>query len=347
MKLTSHLYWIKFEIINYWNKYIPSSIRKVLVSDNFTICCIVCITAALGCFIVYATDIPFSTYGISSESRGKMLNTCLGILGGMTALMGLFLTNKKLSIQADQNLIAINSNNDKRFGEAIGFLNNDNIGIALGGLYSLFQLAKDDSEKYSNLVVNILQGLLDTFQKKNKQLYNLALIMLCDEIFDRHDICFSCQHFDNLTINRIRVRRFLNCKFSNSDLFDIEDSTFSNCDFESTIFTNINNSVFENSHFTNCIIQSLNDIKELYIDNSTLSACKISCISRLIGITLNFNTTDLLIIIAPTIINLNINCNKDTIVETYTPNGVRSNNINSTIIFKDYTTSPIYNRKNI
>ena len=50
---------------------------------------------------------------------------------------------------------------------------------------------------------------------------------------------------------------------------------------------------------------------------------------------------------APAIINLNINSNKDTIVETNTPDGVKSNNINSTIIFNEYTGSPIYNRNNI
>lgn len=71
-----------------------------------------------------------------------MLATYLSIIGGACVIYGLYLNNRKIGEQTRQNNIAEKTNIDKRFGDAVGYLNSDNDGIAIGGAYALFQIAK-------------------------------------------------------------------------------------------------------------------------------------------------------------------------------------------------------------
>lgn len=65
-------------------------------------------------------------------------------------------------------IILLKTNIDKRFGDAVGYLNSDNDGIAIGGAYALFQIAKED-ERYKSIVANIFCDFISAnFSSGNK-----------------------------------------------------------------------------------------------------------------------------------------------------------------------------------
>ena len=98
-----------------------------------------------GILLCTSDSISVALYGKDNpEAKGKVLTTYLSIIGGTCVIYGLYLNNKKISEQIRQNNIADKSSNDKRFGDAISCLNSDNAGIAIGGVYILNQLAKED-----------------------------------------------------------------------------------------------------------------------------------------------------------------------------------------------------------
>ena len=125
-------------------------------SDRLTYRLLGIIVVLLGVILYVKFDrVAATLYGMDNpKARGELLTTCLSIIGGGAIIYGLYLNNKRLREQSRQNDIATYSNNDKRFGEAIGYLNNENVGIAIGGVYSLFQLAKED-KRYVPIVANM------------------------------------------------------------------------------------------------------------------------------------------------------------------------------------------------
>lgn len=93
-------------------------------------------------------------YGSSAEANGKLMTLIISIIGGGCVIYGLILNSRRVKEQTRQNDIAVQNNNDKRFGEAIGYMNSDNDGIVTGGIYALYQLAKED-KRYVPIVANI------------------------------------------------------------------------------------------------------------------------------------------------------------------------------------------------
>ena len=140
-------------------------LKKILASTKTTIILfIIILVLFLICkeTVVYRFETLASyLYGTDADNKGKLLSTILTAIGGVCVIWGLWLNNKKVNQQirqvneqVRQNDIAVQNSNDKRFGEAIGYLNNDNEGIVIGGIYALYQLAKED-ERYAPIITNI------------------------------------------------------------------------------------------------------------------------------------------------------------------------------------------------
>lgn len=175
-------------------------IKKVLESTKTTIVLSIIIIAllpfCLETFVYNFECLAGYLYGTGVDNKGKLLTVILTTIGGLGALWGLCLNNQRLkqqirqvNEQVRQNNIAIQNSNDKRFGEAIGYLNDDNEGIAIGGVYALYQLAKED-ERYAPIITNIFCNYVnDNTDKQDKKSYQTILSLLFSKdnpfVFDK------------------------------------------------------------------------------------------------------------------------------------------------------------------
>lgn len=182
-------------------------------------------------------------YGSNPDSNGKLLTTILTTLGGYGALYGLYLNNKKVNELVRQNDISTQNSNDKRFGEAIGYLNNDNEGIAIGGAYALYQLAKEDS-RYAPIITNIFYNYINSTDKKDSQTFKTVLSIFFSEndlFTSDKELVFNDLHFTNVEIycNRLKIR-FESCSFINTSILGDISINFQNCSIQKSFVGNFN-----------------------------------------------------------------------------------------------------------
>ena len=242
-------------------KKILGYVKKILASTKTTIVLSIIIIVLLPfCWerIVYDFEcLAVYLYGTGIDNKGKLLTVILTTIGGLGALWGLWLNNQRLkqqirqvNEQTRQNDIAIQNSNDKRFGEAIGYLNDDNEGIAIGGVYALYQLAKED-ERYAPIITNIFYNyVIDNPENQDKKSYKTILSLLFSK--DNPFIFDSEIRLQGITLNKeilyLKNNRIklLNC--------DIKSVTFKYC---KTI--DIESSKVDNASFENCITISISD----------------------------------------------------------------------------------------
>lgn len=197
-------------------------------------------------------DLAINLYGKNNaKAKGELLTTLLSFLGGLAVLYGLHLNNKRIKEQTKQNNIAISTSNDKRFGDAIGYLGSENTSIVLGGIYTLFQLAKEDS-KYIPLVNNLYSGYLKDNSRK-----------LCD-IEEQRDI--------NKQKPPVIIQAIIDIYFNDNSIFKDEQVDLSDTTLIEVYFKNVNHCIFTNSVLKNCTFTSK-------VENSDFSRVKmVGCI---------------------------------------------------------------------
>lgn len=291
MKLTKYIYQVQIAIKRHWNKFIPSSIKKGLASIKLTIAICLFMVIPIGYLVVYNSNLPYLTYGINNpEAKGKMLSIYLSICGGLTVLYGLFLNHKKLNEQTRQNDIAFTSNNDKRFGEAIGYLNSENIGIAIGGVYTLYQLAKEE-KRYTPIVANIfvemLSHLVNTDQKK---VYDIIIEKLFSDVFNDIEITFKGLEFNNLNLQSAFSKRFERCSFIDVELDKGRGLTFIRCAFNNVLLGDINGVIIEKCKIDYLILQNMYPIEGLMINCCDINRCIVNCNGTLSNAVFDNNT---------------------------------------------------------
>lgn len=178
-------------------------------------------------------DIANYFYGTDNDSKGKLLATILTAIGGICVIWGLYLNNRKVNEQARQNDISVQNSNDKRFGEAIGYLNNDNEGIAIGGVYALYQLAKEDS-RYTPIITNIFCNYInDNTDKPNKKSYQtiISLLFSIDNpfIFEK-EIMLKDIQINNATLYcKWNDIHFFHCSFNNVSIINTKTLKIGTC----------------------------------------------------------------------------------------------------------------------
>lgn len=218
---------------------------------------------AVGILLCTSDSISTTLYGEDNpEAKGKVLATYLSIIGGACVIYGLYLNNKKIGEQTRQNNIAEKTNIDKRFGDAVGYLNSDNDGIAIGGAYALFQIAKED-ERYKSIVANIFCDFISAnFSSGNKT----RLIGVVKELL--------LQNLDTVFIKTELVLR--NISFENDRFHGKANFRFKDCFFEGVFFN-----VLEFAHFDSCKINKshLTDCKKIDIIHSEISSIDIRNLS--------------------------------------------------------------------
>lgn len=263
--------------------------------------------------------------------KGEFFKVILTSFGGLGVIYGLYLNSKRIQEQTRQNNISEKVNIDKRFGEAIGYLNSDNIGVAIGGAYALHQLAKED-EIYLSIVGNIFAEFLSSNpQLENNRLYNIVIQLVFDEIFNKiklnfRDVNFIANKFTNISNNS-----FYDCRFNNININGIDNCIFNTCYFDKLCLTKGCDLSFDNSIFENCklfepsqitIIDSIinkfslislssNVMKEICFElNNEMKNIIINSKNKIDGLVLFRNSIlDKIEIKSPLILNSNIEAN--------------------------------------
>lgn len=114
-------------------------------------------------YFFYHSEISLYLFPENKDRVGELTKLLLSILGGIGIFYGLIIssrraliTEKSVNKQGEQIELARKSQIDERFKNAIEHLGNEKEPIILGGVSELIQIAKEDREKYSEVVFNIL-----------------------------------------------------------------------------------------------------------------------------------------------------------------------------------------------
>lgn len=206
--------------------------------------------------------------------NGEFFKVLLSIAGGVGIYYGLWINQKRIGEQNRQNNIVQNSNFDKRFSDAVGYLGRNNTTTILGGIHTLHQLAKEDI-RYRSIVANLLCSYLrgnceklyekDEEEKKKERdkireedgdahirmaTPPIIIQTIIDVLFNNEDSTFKNENL-NLSGTHLKVINFngdvKNCDFTHSVLKrcmfrDIDNSDFYSakllyCHFSSSIYS--------------------------------------------------------------------------------------------------------------
>lgn len=210
-------------------------------------------------------------YGPIPDNKGRLLTVFLTSIGGIGALWGLYLNYKKVNEQVRQNDINIANSNDKRFGESIGYLNNENEGIAIGGIYALYQLAKED-KRYSPIITNIFCRFVnDNIDCQEKNSVQTILSLLFSEnnpfIFDKHVTFKGLKFgFQKLYCKQNNIE-FKKCSFNLTFVLYGNKISFSDCNLENSFLLSFSGLKLSNGTLKDSVLITDKDIY-IHIHNS-------------------------------------------------------------------------------
>lgn len=189
------------------------------------------------------------------DPNGELLKVLLTIFGGFGLFYGLFINSRRIQEQTRQNNISEYSNSDKRFTDAIGYLGSNNNTISLGGIFSLYQLAKEDV-RYKAVVAGIFTSFI---QDKSIDLYNEL---------ENHP--FPDTQFTKTYNTPILIRTIISLLFNSDNIFkglklDLSRTLLKNLNF----LTDVENCDFSHCEIVNCYF--LKNVK-----NCSFGVCKVS-----------------------------------------------------------------------
>lgn len=223
------------------------------------------------------------------KANGDFLTICFSIIGGGAVIYGLYLNNKRIGEQTRQNDIArrqadiaASNNNDKRFGDAIGYLNSDNVGIAIGGAYALYQLAKED-ERYVPIVANIFSEYLSMNPDGSYnpvEVNNLIVRLMLstnNKVFSSEKLKFHHTNFNMSTeIQGINNIEFEDCKLHFVYFNGINELSFQRCMLnECSIIESTNLNIFNGEVSDVEIENSINRLEVVNLRPSKMGKCNV------------------------------------------------------------------------
>lgn len=245
-----------YKDLNLKTKQIIKSIPQLLLSNILLV--VLLVIGIISLFIIYFNVIASYFYDNTTRVNGQLLGTVLTFIGGCAVIYGLYLNNKRIKEQNRQNNIADKTNNDKRFGDAIGYLNSDNAGVAIGGVYALYQLAKED-DRYVLIVANVFSKSLFILGTKSRfeEVCNIIVDLVFGDIFK--EVCLSFQDiiFHNVRIENTRNKSFNSCSFIDIDFHNIEHFDFRNCIISDSKFNSVSHIHFVKNIIKHCHILNL------------------------------------------------------------------------------------------
>lgn len=198
--------------------------------------------------------------------NGKIFQLILNILAGIAVLFGLYVSHRRarameigVEKQSDQIELSRKAQTDERFKNAIEHLGSDKEPIIIGGIAELHQIAIDDSEKYAEVVFNILTSYIRTSSNREiaaSDINRTVIQTIINYIFKTSDssnypyngLCADLS-FTNLNSNNFDSVSLFNSKLSFCLLPSMENANFDFCDFSASNFTM---EVLNSVTFNNC-----------------------------------------------------------------------------------------------
>jgi uncharacterized protein YjbI with pentapeptide repeats len=246
--------------------------------------------------------VDIADFFFDKNPNGEFLKVLLSVAGGAGVFYGLWINQQRIREQNRQNNIVQNSNFDKRFSDSLGYLGSDNPTTVLGGIHTLYQLAKED-KRYRPIVANLLCSYLRVNSKKlytqengnsdidlrisQKKFDSIKIPIIINEIlallFDPIDQVFNEDFLNLSNIFLVNIPFFVylvDCSnFGNSHLYQCHfgkvencsfcDSTINGCVFSSTI----KRVHFDNSQLNNCtfrLLHNIGDINDCSFNGATI-----------------------------------------------------------------------------
>lgn len=281
-----------------------NDLKNYLSSTIITWILIVIIVLAFGCYLLTDDGIlHFLFEGDSAKTKADLLTIYLGVIGGLGVLYGFYINNKKLEEQNRQNKIAEDNRNDKRFTDAIIFLKDDNPGVVLSAVKTLFQIAQQD-KSYKQIVAVLFCEYLnrDSQYCKDKRVSDYVVKCL-----------LQSNLFNDIKLELYNAEIILSlfgdkCISSNNDIY------FSHCSIINAEFNGIKHLNIQNCEMNCCTIS---EVPELFMVYTKFHFSKIDSTKSIINyITLGYCEIDNLKIKAfkgISYIELNNNTISDTI----------------------------------
>lgn len=242
------------KIMKFWNDH-----------EIWFIIGVIFLLSLISTFCYFYSDIALNFK--KDNPNGEFFKVILSVLGGIGLFYGLWINSQRIKAQNKQNKLVEDRNQDqksydadKRFGEAIGYLGSDKTSIILGGIYALYQLAKED-KRY----ISIVAGLLTSYLRDNS---HKLLIQSNPNFSIEEDEFIEYSYKAPIIVNSIIDLLFNNDK----DLFKQELLDLSGVFLVSINFKyNVTKCVFDHSKLYCCFFNS--SIEECSFEYSELKYC--------------------------------------------------------------------------
>lgn len=186
----------------------------------------------------------------SHEDRtGEFVKLILSVIGGICIIYGLYISNRRAKatersvwFQGEQINLSLKLQIDERFKNAIVHLGSNKEPIILGGIAELHQIAKEDSNKYAEVVFNILCSYIRTgtnvYEKKADDIISSTAISTIINYLlkNTEDNPYKLYRAD-LSSSNLSGQDISNCY--------LRDANLSQCHFHM-----IDNSILDGANFT-------------------------------------------------------------------------------------------------
>lgn len=203
------------------------------------------------CFLLvyFFNQIAIFLFPSHADRTGELVKLILSVIGGICIIYGLYISNRRAKatersvwIQGEQINLSLKSQTDERFKNAIEHLGSDKEPIILGGIAELHQIAKENRNKYAEVVFNILCSYIRTgtniYEKKADDIITpTAINTIINYLFkDTEDTPYKLYRA-NLSASNLSGQDINNCY--------LKDANLSQCRFHA-----IDNSVLDGANFT-------------------------------------------------------------------------------------------------
>jgi len=206
------------------------------------------IFAIFALIILYFGEISTFLFPSNEDRAGELVKLVLSVLGGLCVFYGLYInlkrtkaTEKSVRIQGEQINLALKSQIDERFKNAIEHLGSEKEPIILGGVAELHQIAKEDSNKYAEVVFSILCSYVrsNTNKKNTNHTFPAVISTIISNLFKRVENNPYKSLIADLSFSNLRGQNIDNCDFKNANLsfcgfHHIENSILDNADLGSS-----------------------------------------------------------------------------------------------------------------
>lgn len=199
--------------------------------------------------IYYFNQIAIFLFPSHADRTGELIKLILSVIGGVCIIYGLYISNrrakateKSVLIQTKQINLSLKSQIDERFKNAIEHLGSNKEPIILGGIAELHQIAKEDSNKYSEVVFNILCSYIRTetnrYKKKADDITTpTAVATIVNYLFKNVEFTPYKLYCANLSASNLSGQNIRDCYFKNANLSQCYLHSISNSILDGADFT--------------------------------------------------------------------------------------------------------------